>query len=153
MLRWSPAERAVGGLVEPGGHTLGVELVAAGQLGQLVILLPHMYAMFDNIWQCFTMPKSSNWHFVTFDTCDLSFVLIGWNIKNHSFPPIGWHSLPHILMLSSYWFSLIKLSLLHMSRLQSQEMLVRNKIFVSLSKGWGVSTNCPLIEKVFYVSY
>ena len=58
MLRWSPAERAVGGLVEPGGHTLGVELVAAGQLGQLVILLPHMYAMFDNIWQCFTMPKT-----------------------------------------------------------------------------------------------
>ena len=53
MLRWSPAERAVGGLVEPGGHTLGVELVAAGQLGQLVILLAHMYAMFDNI--CLTM--------------------------------------------------------------------------------------------------
>ena len=47
MLRWSPAEWAVGGLVEPGGHALGVELVAAGQLGQLVILPAHMYAMFD----------------------------------------------------------------------------------------------------------
>ena len=47
MLPWSPAEWAVGGLVEPGGHALGVELVAAGQLGQLVILPAHMYAMFD----------------------------------------------------------------------------------------------------------
>ena len=42
----------------------------------------------------------------------------------------------HILMLSSYWFSLIKLSLLHMSRLRSQKMLVGNIIFVSLSKTW-----------------
>ena len=47
MLRWSPAEWAVGGLVEPGGHALGVELVAAGQLGQLVILPANMYAMLD----------------------------------------------------------------------------------------------------------
>ena len=45
-------------------------------------------------------------YFVTFDTCDLSFVLIGWNTyyQNHSFPPIGWHSRPHKLMLS-HWFS------------------------------------------------
>ena len=34
-------------------------------------------------------------YFVTFDTWDLSFILIGWDTyyQNHSFPPIGWHSL------------------------------------------------------------
>ena len=34
-----PAHGAVGCLVEPGLYTLGVELVLAGQKGQLVILL------------------------------------------------------------------------------------------------------------------
>ena len=58
MLCWSPAEWAVGGLVEPGGHALGVELVAAGQLGQLVILPAHMYAMFD-----IHLMGSTNLHF------------------------------------------------------------------------------------------
>ena len=58
MLPWSPAEWAVGGLVEPGGHALGVELVAAGQLGQLVILPAHMYAMFD-----IHLMGSTNLHF------------------------------------------------------------------------------------------
>ena len=33
--------------------------------------------------------------------------------QNHSFPLIGWHSLPHILMLSSYWLNTINLLLLH----------------------------------------
>ena len=42
-------------------------------------------------------------------------------------------------MLYSYWFSLIKLSLLHMSRVQSQEMFVGITIFVSLSKAWGMT--------------
>ena len=42
----------------------------------------------------------------------------------------------HIIMLFSYWFSLLNLSLLHMSRLRSQQMFVGNTIFVSWSEAW-----------------
>ena len=74
------------------------------------------------------------------DTCYPSFVLICSHWLTYTILLSYWvKQSANILMLSSYWFSLIKLSLLHMSRLRSQEVLVRNTNFVSLSKAWPVS--------------
>ena len=41
----------------------------------------------------------------------------------------------HILMLSSYWFSLLNLSLLHMSRLRSQEYACWKHNFCQFERG------------------